>query len=76
MSLKEETNFVKELKECVQEYRKQLNETATDEDAARFYNKKLAGWIFDHMKEIDMLSTIGLNKSFVIFVKHYLFDGE
>lgn len=71
---RDEVTFVKKLRECVNEYKKQLRETDTDEDAARFFNKNLTKWIFNYINEIDILATIGLNKSFVTFVKHYLIE--
>ena len=67
-----ELNFCKKLVECIKEYKKQAAETSDDIDAAHFYDKKLKKWISDHIKEIDILSTVNLHKGFVTFVKHYL----
>ena len=74
METKESVKFVKKLQTCIKEYNKQCYETGDDIDAAHFYDKGLRKWISDHMEEINLLSTMGLNKGFVTFVKHYLIE--
>jgi len=72
MKSPDELKFVKKLVDCVKEYRKQLNETADDIDAAHFYDPKLKAWLVEHKQELDCLSTINFDKSFMTFLKHYL----
>ncbi len=66
--------FCKKLVQCVKEYRKQQQQTADDIDCAYFYDKKLKQWLWDHKAELDVLATVNFEKSFMTFVKHYLFD--
>ena len=68
--------FVQTLVDCIKEYRKQQKQTADDIDCAYFYDKKLKKFLKDHKKELDLLATINFEKSFLVFVKHYLFDDE
>ena len=69
-------NYCKKLQACVKEYKKQIHETADDEDAAYFYDKGLKKWIKDNMESLDVLATLNLDRGFVTFVKHYLFSEE
>jgi hypothetical protein len=63
---------VKKISACIKEYHKQVRETADDIDAAYYFDKCLKRWIKNNMDVIDILSTHGLDKGFVKFVKHYL----
>lgn len=72
----ETLNFVKKLSACIKEYKKQIRETNDDVDAAYFYDKGLKKWISEHEDEIDILSTHGLDKGFITFINHYLFEKE
>ena len=76
MEKRAEISFCKKLAACVKEYKKQSYETADDIDAAHFFDKGLKKWISQHIEEIDILATLKLDKSFVTFVKHYLFQQE
>jgi len=69
-------SFCKKLEQCLKEYKRMSYETNDDVDAAHFYNKNLKAWIIKHMKEIDILASMGLNKSFITFIKHYLITED
>lgn len=72
----ETLTFVKKLSACIKEYKKQSKETADDIDAAYFYDKGLKKWVSEHMEEINVLSLHGLDKGFITFIKHYLFEKQ
>jgi len=65
-------DFVKKLKDSIKEYKKQLNETRDDIDAAHFFNSSLKKFIKDHEDEITVLSTLNFERSFCIWIKTYL----
>jgi hypothetical protein len=69
-------SFCKKLSACIKEYKKQVSETGDDIDAAYFYDKGLKKWIKDNMECLNILSSHGLDKGFMVFVKHYLFDKD
>ena len=67
------TQFVQKLIACVKEYRKQLNETRDDSDAAHFFDPGLKKFLKDHMEEVTMLSTLNFERPFISWMKSYLF---
>jgi len=63
------TNFIASVKE----YRRQLAETRDDSDAAHYFNPKLKKFLKDHMVEINQLSVLNFDRSFIAWMKMYLF---
>lgn len=66
------TQFVKKLKECIAEYRKQLEETRDDNDAAHFFNPSLKTFLKQHEEEITILSSMNFERPFISWMKNYL----
>lgn len=64
--------FCKTFKECVKEYKKQLNETRSDEDAAYFFNKTYLEFLKKHKEELNILGSINCEKPFFSWLKNYL----
>ena len=67
------TKFVTKLTECVKEYRKQLNATRDDADAAHFFDKNLKKFLVDHKDDIIVLSGLNFDRSFTSWLKNYLY---
>jgi hypothetical protein len=66
--------FVQKLQECVKEYKKQMNATRDDIDAAHFYNPTFKKFLKDHSDELNILAQMNFDKSFMSWVKTYLFS--
>ena len=64
--------FLQRLKECVKEYRKQINDTRSEEDAAHFFNVRMKSFLKSHKDELNELSQISFEKSFMSWIKNYL----
>ena len=69
---KSSKEFVNKLKECVQEYRKQLNDTRDESDAAHFFDASLKKFIKDNVDDINTMSTMNFERPFMSWVKSYL----
>ena len=65
-------HFLQKVQECVKEYRKQLNDTRDEADAAHFYNSSLRTFIHKHQKEFGILATMNFEKPFLSWMKTYL----
>jgi hypothetical protein len=70
--MSEELKFIQKLQECVKEYKRSLNQTRDDSDAAHFYNAGLKKFLKDHPQELTILSTLNFEKSFMTWIKIYL----
>jgi hypothetical protein len=64
--------FVCKLIDCVKEYKKQLNDTRDEKDAAYFFDAKLKTFIKQNIEEITLLSTLNFERPFISWVKLYL----
>jgi len=64
--------FLQKLKDSVKEYRKQINDTRSEEDAAHFFNPSLKTFLRDSSEELGILSNMNFDKSFLSWVKNYL----
>ena len=64
--------FLQKLRECVKEYRKQINDTRSEEDAAHFFNPSLKSFVKNHKDEMNELSNMSFDKSFMSWIKNYL----
>lgn len=64
--------FLKKLNECVKEFKKKSIETGDDRDAAHFFNPALKTFLKTHQEEMNILSTMSFDKSFMSWVKTYL----
>ena len=64
--------FVSKLVDCVKEYKKQINETRDDSDAAHFFDPKLKKFLKDHEDEVTHLSTLNFERAFITWMKIYL----
>jgi len=64
--------FVNKLIECVKEYRKQINDTRDDSDAAHFFDSSLKKFLKDHEAEVTQLSTLNFERPFMVWMKTYL----
>ncbi len=64
--------FLTTLKQCVQEYKKQMGDTRSEPDAAYFFDKTLKNFIIKNKDEFSILSTMNFDRSFVTFVNTYL----
>jgi len=69
---KTSSEFVNKLKECVQEYRKQLNDTRDEKDAAHFFDPSLKKFIKDNVDEFNVMSTLNFERPFMSWIKMYL----
>jgi len=67
--------FSQKLYECVKEYKKQLNNTRDDGDAAHFFNASLKKFLKDHEAEMNILSNLNFEKPFMSWLKNYLMKG-
>jgi glycyl-tRNA synthetase beta subunit len=64
--------FCNKLKECTKEYKKQLNDTRDDKDAAHFFNARLKKFLLDHRDELDILGTMNFDRAFMSWISNYL----
>ena len=64
--------FLRLLNDCVHEYKKQIDDTRDEKDAAHFFNPSLKSFIKNHKDEMNELSNINFDKSFMSWVKNYL----
>lgn len=64
--------FVRKLQECVGEYKKQLNETGDESDAAHFFNPNLKSFLKKHEQEVTILSSMNFERAFITWIKVYL----
>ena len=64
--------FLQKLKDSVKEYRKQINDTRSEEDAAHFFNPSLKTFLKNHKEELNELSNMSFDKSFMSWIKNYL----
>ncbi len=65
--------FVSKFIECLKEWRRQLNDTRDEKDAAHFFNPSLKKYIKDHEKELKLLSTINCERGFLKFCNDYMY---
>jgi hypothetical protein len=68
--------FIQKLQECIKEYKKQLNSTRDDSDAAAFYNAGLKKFLKDHRAEMNILAQMNFDKSFMNWMKSYLLSEK
>ena len=66
--------FVQKLQECVKEYKRGMNETRDDYDTAHFYSPANKKFLKDHSDELNILAQMNFDKSFMSWVKTYLFS--
>ena len=71
-SIETPIQFVQKLKDSVQEYKKKSIDTRDDSDAAYFFNPALKTFLKKHKNELDILSTLNFEKSFMTWMKTYL----
>lgn len=64
--------FVTTLIACVKEYRKQLNDTRDDSDAAHYFDPKLKKFLKDNIEQVTQLSTLNFERPFISWMKNYL----
>jgi hypothetical protein len=69
-------HFVKMLKDCVSEYKKQLSDTRDDSDAAHFFNPALKKFLKDNQRAITLLATMNFERPFISWMKNYLFKAK
>jgi hypothetical protein len=68
--------FLHRLNESVKEYRKQLNDTRSDEDAAHFFAVDLKRFLKNHQEELAVLGNMNFDRSFMSWLKNYLFKEK
>jgi alpha/beta superfamily hydrolase len=68
--------FIRKLNESVKEYRKQLSDTRSDEDAAHFFNANLKSFLKNHTDELSVLGNMNFDRSFMSWIKNYLFKEK
>jgi hypothetical protein len=64
--------FCNKLKDCTKEYRKQLNDTRDDGDAAHFFDVTLKRFLKNHEDELDILGSMNFDRAFMSWVSNYL----
>lgn len=65
--------FMKMLQKCINEYKKQLKETRDDSDACHYFSKPLLNFMLAHKSEFDILATMNFDKSFMSWLKNYVY---
>ena len=68
--------FLKKLRDCIKEYKNKISETRDDIDAAFYFDGNLRKFLEDNQDELDLLGGMNFEKSFMSWLKNYLFGGK